>query len=92
MSFRLSHPRPVTPPFIASRAIAASTAATRSLSVALSFCNFRQHSFLVSGSFNEPFERGDDPRDGRVRQARFFILKDLRFAETHRVVSSSRDC
>ena len=55
MSFRLSQPRPVTPPFIASRAIAASTAATRSLSVALSFCSLRQHSFLVSGSFNEPF-------------------------------------
>ena len=31
---------------------------------------------------------GDDPGDGRVRQARFFILKDLRFAEAHRVVSS----
>ena len=29
--------------------------------------------------------RGYYPRDGRVRQARLFILKDLRFAETHLV-------
>ena len=35
--------------------VAAVDAATRSFSVALSFCSFRQHSFLVSGSFNEPF-------------------------------------